>query len=357
MGKNKAFKKHGSALTHNRPAGQTSSDKLEPVKASNPEEPKKLSKQEKRNLKKQQQRSQEANLGLSGSATSSSNSYEAAATAVIPSVYKRVPVYPNSYPLSNSESSKGFLEAHHKNFAKVLSTCYDGCIVEGGDKFPADFHQRFQHALQELESLGFYQFDFTQPAGLNTKVAKTFVTRCVVGDPGMTYKYLGLRMFGFPWTAGVLGANSATVTVGAMNQELIKRSNDLNAASGKGAYGSSQFNLTLINRCYPDGEEVSLKLEPMFEKDHLTVSWHADSSLDHYSSIAVYHFNEEDAKKIQKPWRLSLRVHVNAEGPQQGKPAPVEVDAPPIAISLPKECVYYLLDDFNHHHQHSGNFH
>ena len=52
-----------------------------------------------------------------------------------------------------------------------------------------------------LEAHGFYRFDITQPHGLNSRCATTFVTRCLVGEPGITYKYLGLRMFSHPWIA------------------------------------------------------------------------------------------------------------------------------------------------------------
>lgn len=55
------------------------------------------------------------------------------------------------------------------------------------------------------------------------------------------------------------------------------------------------------------------------------------------------------------------KVHQNAEGPSAGKSKQSEVAtdkdtneiAPPVAVPLPNESCYYLLDDFNHHHQHS----
>lgn len=37
-----------------------------------------------------------------------------------------------------------------------------------------------------------FNFCFT----LFEQVAKTFVTRCLVGEPGITYKYLGMIVFG-----------------------------------------------------------------------------------------------------------------------------------------------------------------
>lgn len=45
--------------------------------------------------------------------------------------------------------------------------------------------------------------------------------------------------------------------------------------------GSCRYNLTLINRCYPPSS-LTLKEEPMFGTDKCTVSWHADSSLEHF---------------------------------------------------------------------------
>jgi hypothetical protein len=294
---------------------------------------KKLTKQERRNLKKQEK------LKQMGRASQGPNNHAPAAPAANSSVYKRIPTYPIPYKLKNP--CNRLIDSSHAEFGNLLQTSYEGFCIEEANKFDAEFHNEFQNALRTLDQLGFYQFDMTQPAGLGTKVAKTFVTRCLVGDPGMTYKYLGLRMFAHPWTAGATGANKSTVTIGQANQVLTQHAESLNKASGKLEYGSCQFNLTLINRCYPAGEEVQLKLEPMFEKDKLTVSWHADSSLDHYSTIAVYQFNEESAAKNKKGenikerlWKAALRVQVNAEGPQQGRPLMDGriIEAPPVVV-------------------------
>lgn len=65
-----------------------------------------------------------------------------------------------------------------------------------------------------------------------------------------------------------------------------------------------------------------------------SVSWHADSCLEHYSSIAVYHVTDPEAKNedanadggVGNPetaapadWRIALRVEPDAEGPSAGK--------------------------------------
>lgn len=162
-------------------------------------------------------------------------------------------------------------------------------------------------------------------------------------------------------------------------------------------------------RCYP-ADDIKLKNEPSFGVDKCTVSWHADSSLEHYSTIAVYHCTDSHAagplvskdceavegsghkhKKQKKErkhgnmkcssdhnvsgtdtgedlsWRVAMRVWPNAEGPTAGRPVPPEIAAtlaptdtekcpPYVAVPLPSDSVYYLLDDFNHHHQHSGTY-
>lgn len=163
------------------------------------------------------------------------------------------------------------------------------------------------------------------------------------------------------------------------------------------------------------------------------MSWHADSTLDHFSTIGVYHTTstlpctastsaapcntvpakgsrgpkgsknahtsalgkrdapEEDAgneggeleaepeketaeevedtavttQKNDEPdlsWRLALRVWYDAEGPNAAKAITSRAGemtagsriAPALAVPLPSGACYFLLDDFNHHHQHSG---
>ncbi len=149
--------------------------------------------------------------------------------------------------------------------------------------------------------------------------------------------------------------------------------------------------LTNDPRCYPESE-IKLKTEPCFGTEKCTVSWHADSSLEHFSTIAVYHVttpisgaradqsSQRKHKKSKKEknsdqpadssspvndanvggWRVSLRVWPDAEGPTAGK-TPKNLNAtalkavPAVSVPLPNQSTYYLLDDFNHHHQHSGS--
>ena len=82
-----------------------------------------------------------------------------------------------------------------------------------------------------------------------------------------------------------------------------------------------------------------------------SVGWHADSGLEDFSSIAVYQTllregggnrnNNNNNNGKGKPWSVSLRQTENPE---------VEMTS-----SLNNNAVYFLLDDFNHFHEHAVN--
>jgi hypothetical protein len=152
-------------------------------------------------------------------------------------------------------------------------------------------------------------------------------------------------MFSYPWDGSDNSATSDTFSqIGKCNKILSDRTSLLLKESKKTEVGSCNYNLTLINRCYPLNSEVKMKLEPTFNKEKCTVSWHADSTLEHYSSIAVYHLTRPiKTKKTEKilknktksdeisenildddSWRISLRVCHNAEGPKAGKVKQIE---------------------------------
>jgi len=188
-------------------------------------------------------------------------------------------------------------------------------------------------------------------------------------------------MFSIPWTTGgirfglriflyfcgtftltlpcmsvAVGSSTHSTALRALNAALVRKTEQLLAASGRTQAGSCNFNLTLINKCFPE-TAAQLKQEPLFKQQKATVSWHADSTLEHFSSIAVYHSTDvgarsgndrcrdcasllppakegqehrsrckacKDAKKALKAagaraddglWKVALRVQCDAEGP------------------------------------------
>lgn len=293
------------------------------------------------------------------------------------SVYKRECILPKPLPklIADIIPKDRLMIPSDQHFDNVIQTCYEGFVRQPPTVFDDEFHSGFYQVLDEMEKKNFFQFDMTQPAGLGTKVARTFVTRCLVGEPGTTYKYLGLRMFSHSWDTGDVGVCESVSRIKYFNDILIDHTKSLLKSCGKKETGSCKYNLTLINRCYErNNSTIKLKDEPLFKKEKCTISWHADSTLEHFSSIAVYHclkkkeistegsvpsFHKE--RPLENDWRIALRVLHHAEGPTSGKlkkswnpeDESVNNSSPPVSIPLPDKWSYFLLDDFNHHHQHA----
>ena len=156
--------------------------------------------------------------------------------------------------------------------------------------------------------------------GPGTPLARTRVTRCLIGKRGITYKYLGLRMFAFPWRGSK--ASAACAQMRKMSRRLARRAEACGAAAG-----SARFNLVLLNRMAP---EAAPKQEKVYGMGGVSVSWHADSSLQDFSAISVY-VAEHAARDSNfaspppppappgggggAPWRVALRVVRDVEGP------------------------------------------
>ena len=129
----------------------------------------------------------------------------------------------------------------------------------------------------------------------------------------VTFILSGLRMFSYPWSEnenslqieGGTHIENSFMKIGRLNKILSERTAVHLKNSKKAEVGSCNYNLTLINRCYPiNSSEVKMKFEPTFNNEKCTVSWHADSTLEHYSSIAVYHCTRE--KKTKSTEKIAL---------------------------------------------------
>ena len=111
--------------------------------------------------------------------------------------------------------------------------------------------------------------------------------------------------------------------------------------------GSCDFNVALINlmdaSAAASRSDVPLKDESRYGMGPTSVSWHSDSSLQPFSTVAVYHVCfDERSKNLQKK-RLELaRRSARAGRPDAGAPR-----------ALPSRATYYMLRDFNAHHHHA----
>ena len=258
---------------------------------------------------------------------------------------------------------------YEQSFQSAIDTAYEGMAVDlPSAQQPIFQHDAIKKALHVMEEAGFFRTDVTQPFGLGTKLSKTYVTRCLIGQRGTTYKYLGLRMFAYPWDA-VMGKKSndnveaAVDTIRHLNETLTERTTHhlskldekRRLRGGTPTRGRAGFDITLINRMENSSD---LKTEPSMGEGRCSVSWHADSSLEHYSTIAVYHTVVDPSEPQDGTWSVALRVAHNSEGPDAKRrgtdiESTIVAETPPVAMSLPSGSAYYLLDDFNHHHQHA----
>ena len=268
-------------------------------------------------------------LGIKEHSTSSNKIHAHASILPSPFPYKDYPNIPNDRFLEN-------VPPFQKAFATALDTCYEGMAIDPPACIEQVKSEQIKKSLQAMEKAGLFRYDITQPFGLGTKCAKTYVSRCLVGEEGTTYRYLGLRMFAYPWNSNLNGENTdqslklALHSILKLNEhcearaythlEDLKRRRLTQRDSKVVSVGSNKFDIALINRM--DSKEMNLKLEPKFQREKCSVSWHADSSLEHYSTIAVYHLIlDNDGNELNSPssinqsWSIALRVSPNAEGP------------------------------------------
>lgn len=128
----------------------------------------------------------------------------------------------------------------------------------------------------------------------------------------------------------------------------------------KDMLGSSQFTLTLINRMEPTAVRRDLKPDSTTSTlsgnridSKTSVSWHTDSGLVDYSTIAIWHHHkppENLSKKargdISNLWRVALRPIPSL--------LPSDAKIPALLAPLPANGgIYYMLDDLNHKFEHA----
>lgn len=220
-------------------------------------------------------------------------------------------------------------------FENLVSNHYQGFVHVPADQIPSpDFHERAKSAFERLRDASYYQYDIVKAGGKHA--SRTFVKRTLVGEPGITYKYLGLRLFAHAWSGpGVLPIMKA---IGNLNQEMT------NMTKSYGNSGRCDYNLTLINFMEPSSHaKVGFKDEAFYDMGKVSVSWHADSSLESNSSIGVYHCLPSQ-RAAKWDWRIGLRRIPDSDE--------LANQVPPIVTSTKDGDVYFLLGTFNETHQH-----
>lgn len=243
---------------------------------------------------------------------------------------------------SSSSSSSLFLTPRCPGFEKHIRDHYEGfvhCSVD--DLQPFDFHQQARAALERLRDANYYQYDIVMAGGKHS--SRTFVKRTLVGNPGITYKYLGLRLFAHAWSGP--GVTPLMKSIGEMNQRMIHMTEQFQN------HKNCKYNLTLINYMEPTiRTKVGFKEEANYGMGKVSVSWHADSSLETGSSIGVYHCLPTQ-RSAKWDWRIALRPSPDGNN-NKNKLKNETGPAKPVVVNTKDGDAYFLLGGFNETHQH-----
>ena len=252
------------------------------------------------------------------------------------------PVVSSTNPGSCHNHNKLFLTSHDQEFESTLAKSYHGFSVLS----QPPLEEYLRNALERLRDAGYYQYDVVMAGGKT--LSKTFVKRTLVGEPGITYKYLGLRLFAHSWEK-----DAKFRPIQQLNQKMINYTQQqLKQHKIPSPEALYKYNLTLINYMEPTNK-LDLKEEESV-KEKVSVSWHSDSSLELGSSIAVYQCLPTQKSRAWD-WKIALRPAPGVES-QQSSPTTTTTTTtvPPPSIVVPTKAgdVYFMLGDFNDRFQH-----
>ena len=261
------------------------------------------------------------------------------------------PSYRARAAATNEDSAATVLSPGDVEYEPCVERAYKGFHVDDPEVLPLETHHAVASAFEEMREHGYFHRDVL--AAGNT-VSPTFVRRVLVGERGMTYHYQKLRIFAHSWDERDLVRENEDESltplrvVRGLNEALKKRAarvlkQNRDQRVGNGLYdGSCAFNVALINLMDPadvsQNAGVPLKNETSYGLGPTSVSWHSDSSLQDFSTVAVYHICDDER---DQSWHVAFRT---LEQP---------AITPALRVPLPSLSTYYMLRDFNAHHHHA----
>jgi alpha-ketoglutarate-dependent dioxygenase FTO len=238
----------------------------------------------------------------------------------------------------NDAGFAAYVKSHYQGFVHFPAHEYEPRIQQQQQQ--QTFHEVSRRALEKLRDANYYQYDVVMAGGKHS--SRTFVKRTLVGNPGITYKYLGLRLFAHAWSGP--GVSPALRAIGEMNRRIVELTKRLPNP------GKCEYNLTLINYMEPHSHTSVGFKDDTEGMGKVSVSWHSDSSLEANSAIAVYHCLPTQ-RATKWDWRIALRPAPNGNGDDENGPS-IRTQAAPVAINTKDGDMYFLLGDFNEKYQH-----
>ena len=161
-----------------------------------------------------------------------------------PTLVPGAPTRPYTSPPELAKVPAGYLlEPGAPHYDECMAQCYRG-FVHQPQGVPAQMGARLLGSLESLKAKGYFHHDVVQGMG---SWMRTFVRRILVGVPGMTYGYLGLRIFAHPWEPAA-GGTAEMETISKTNDAVtVATRRLLDAGRGVGKGGRCDYNVTLIN--------------------------------------------------------------------------------------------------------------
>ncbi|XP_077993603.1 alpha-ketoglutarate-dependent dioxygenase FTO-like [Glandiceps talaboti] len=263
------------------------------------------------------------------------------------------------------EKGAKFLTPLDEEYKKVVEESYANLSLQQSNEICRDLRDRVEWAFQVLLSEGYLYQDRVK---LKSRTVITPVSRTLIGQPGLTYKYLNLRLFTLPWCFGERPPRNEVEEACAVFKDLndyfcqhvkdliIKKCAKLKIEDSKSVdlhqddigketrqdnidqliERNSKFTVTLLN--YMDPSSVHMRCEPYYSMGRLAVSWHKDENLMTGSTVAVYNHSCQEACQ-DDAWKVGLKVAWDTE-------------TPAIAVPLYNGDCYCMLDGMNDTHQH-----
>ena len=205
-------------------------------------------------------------------------------------------------------------ETGGNGYMDAMETTFAGFTVSLREGIPDDVHAEASAALTALLDAGVFARDVvwvTKPP----RLVMTPVDRVLLGDPGVTYTYKGLRLFPIPWGAHGATSREEWLAESSLNIacDALRRLNDRLCAMAGGG-DANGYNVCLINFLNPleaGGGGREMRDEPYFGMGKLAVGWHHDDGLVPGSSISVYNFIPGGGSG--GGWKVGLKVAWDVE--------------------------------------------
>ena len=144
------------------------------------------------------------------------------------------PPKPAAPPPFAAPDAPPLLEPGDRLFDEVAAQCYRGFVCQratSSNALPSSLTDRVAASLERLRAQRLFRHDIVLAPQRGVSVpTPTVVSRILVGEPGVTYKYLGLRTFAYPWVEEAGGPPGAGA-LRALNDALVAHTERLNGAS------------------------------------------------------------------------------------------------------------------------------